>query len=464
MIKRSKHPSSYRDPSGYVFVHGDQLMRCVLPLYFNQYNSLKNSGFFQKAIENQLLILHEEVSVSTEEIILQPEKISFITYPYEWCFNQYKEAALLTLKLHKFALENGFILKDASAYNVAFHNAKAIFIDTLSFDFYKEGEPWRAYKQFLTHFLAPLLLAKYHGSDQLKLMSNYIDGVPLPIVASILPKRTKLNPFLYANVHLPAKLEIKHSESSHEDIKQGKLPKSSQFKIIESLYAFIKNLKLKESSEWKDYYTKVNYSNEAFTQKEKLLSEWVDSLKPQKIIDVGGNDGTFVRSLDIKLQQAIVCDIDNNAVDSNFAQMKKQKEKALLPMVLDVLNPSPSIGVNNEERISFLERISTYNPDVTFALALIHHLTLTGNVPFEMSAKFFWKFSNNLIIEFPKREDSWVQRLLNTKGEFKKHFDFYDLPNFEKAYSIYFDIVERREIIDSHRVLYLLKSKHRFNA
>lgn len=459
MSKHKKHSSSFRDPSGYVFFEAGMLKRCILPFYFNQYKALKQSGFFQKAIENHLLISHEEISVSEEEIILRPVAIPFITFPYEWCFNQYKEAALLTLKLHKFALEHDYILKDASAYNIAFHEGKAIFIDTLSFDFYKEDEPWRAYKQFLMHFLAPLLLAKYHGSSQLRLMSNFIDGIPLPVIASMLPIKTKLNPFLYSNIHLPAKFETKHSEDYDGKIKKGKLSKVGQLKIVDSLYGFIKDLKLNEKSEWGNYYTKTNYSNSAFLEKETLLKGWVKSLNPKTLIDVGGNDGTFVRSLDIEFEHAIVCDIDNNAVDSNFVQMKKLKETSILPMVLDVLNPSPAIGVNNEERRSFLERIIKFSPDLTLALALIHHMTLSGNVPFELSAKFFSEFSKYLIIEFPKREDSWVQRLLNTKGEFRNHFDFYNQDNFEKGYAAFFTIKEKIEIKGSHRTLYLLKAK-----
>lgn len=459
MNRHEKLSSSFRDPSGYVFFEEGVLKRCVLPIYFKQYNALKNDGFFQKAIENKLLIPHEEELASNERIILKPQILPFITYPYEWCFNQYKEAALLTLKLHKFALERGYILKDASAYNVAFSKGKAIFIDTLSFDFYIDEEPWRAYKQFLMHFLAPLLLAKYHGSSQLRLMSNYIDGIPLSIIASLLPKRTKLNPFLYSNIHLPARFELKHNEDSQGKNEKGRLSKSGQLKIVDSLYSYIKELKLNESSEWGNYYAKTNYSDKAFIEKEQLLNRWVETLAPKTMIDIGGNDGTFARSIQYPIDQKIVCDIDNNAVDSNFVQMKQQKESNMLPMVLDVLNPSPSIGLNNEERESFLKRISGFKPDVTLALALIHHMTLSGNVPFEMSAKFFRKFSKNLIIEFPEREDSWVERLLSTKGEFRSHFDFYETSNFEKAYSNYFTIIEKLQITDAHRVLYLLKAK-----
>ena len=124
-----------------------------------------------------------------------------------------------------------------------------------------------------------------------------------------------------------------------------------------------------------------------------------------------------------------------------------------------MLNPSPSIGFNNTERASFLERIKAFRPDVTMALAVIHHLTLSGNVPFLRSAEFLASFSKYLIIEFPKREDSWVQRLLKTKGEFEDYFDFYNVNFFEKSYTVYFSILEKELIVDSNRIMYLLKRK-----
>jgi hypothetical protein len=129
----------------------------------------------------------------------------------------------------------------------------------------------------------------------------------------------------------------------------------------------------------------------------------------------------------------------------------------MLPFVFDILNPSANIGFNNKERDSFLERIKRYAPDVTMALAVIHHITLSGNIPFEMSAEFFSSFSKHLVIEFPKRNDSWVQRLLNTKGEFRAHFDFYTIDNFESSYSKYFELIEKVSIDNSDRVMYVYK-------
>ena len=200
MTNKERHSASFRDPSGYIFTENGVIKRSILPIYFEQYKSLSDTGFFNKLFQNGLLIPHQELANNDDEIVIQPDQISFITYPYEWSFNQYKEAALLTLKIQKFSIENGFSLKDASAFNCTFHNGKAVFIDTLSFDFYQENKPWRAYKQFITHFLGPLLLAHYHGAQSLKLMSNFIDGIPVKMLATMLPFKTKLNLFLYSNI------------------------------------------------------------------------------------------------------------------------------------------------------------------------------------------------------------------------------------------------------------------------
>ena len=459
MTTKNRHSSSFRDPSGYIFQEQGTIKRAILPLYFKQYEALTTTGLFQKLQSAGLLISHQELSNTDTEIIIQPEQLSFMTYPYEWSFMQYKEAALLTLKIQKFAIEHRFSLKDASAFNVTFHKGRMLFIDTLSFDFYEEGQPWRAYKQFIMHFFGPLLLAKYTGANALKLMSTYLDGIPIDMLASMLPFKTKLNPFLYTNIHLLAKFENKYSEDYENKSKVRNLSKRAMLNMIEGLYDFIKKMKLDDSSEWGNYYDKTNYEDQAFIKKSEIINSWVKNLNTKTVIDVGGNDGTFVRKIDAELEEALVCDIDYNAVDTNYLQLRRAKETHMLPFMLDVLNPSAAIGFNNKERDSFLKRIKQYQPDITMALAVIHHMSLSGNIPFEMSAQFFASFSRHLIIEFPKRNDSWVQRLLNTKGEFKDHFDFYNITDFEKAYSQFFNITEKLNIEGSERVMYLLKAK-----
>lgn len=459
MNSKKPHSSSFRDPSGYIFIENNQVNRVVNPVYFKQYEALKSSGFYDLLIRNELLIPHKEILATADRIVLHTEYIDFVTYPYEWSFNMYKAAALLTLKVQKLAVEYGFSLKDATAFNITFYKGNAIFIDTLSFDFYVEDSPWRAYKQFVMHFLGPLLSAKHFGSDSLGYLKQFIDGIPLQMLSSMLPIQSRFNPTVLTNVHLLAKSEAKYNEEQRAASISAKLSKKGLLNIVENLYGFIKNLKLKENSEWGNYYDKLNYSNKAFKHKSEVINAWVSELKPETIIDVGGNDGTFVRKLTYQPIEALVCDVDNNAVDENFKLLKQNEETHITPFVLDVSQPTPAIGFNNKERLSFLDRIADYKPDVTMALALIHHMSISSNIPFSMSAEFFAKFSDTLIIEFPHREDSWVERLLRSKVDFESYFDFYDRENFEKAYLKLFNLVEKIEVKEAQRTLYLLKRR-----
>lgn len=454
-----QHQASFRDPSGYIAVCKKNILRVVNPIYFEQFNSLTSSGFYQTVIDKKLLIGHEVVSETTAKIVLQPERIPFVTYPYEWSFEMLKQASLLTLKLHKYALKNKFILKDASAYNITFHNGKPIFIDTLSFDFYIKDQPWRAYKQFIMHFFGPLLLAKYHGSEMFKMLQTHIDGIPLKLLSSLLPNRTKLSPIIQSNIHLLAKLEAKHSEDYSNDTSLRPLSFKAQNNLITSLYDYIKSLTISENTEWGNYYSKINYNKKSFEQKTAILQKWVRALKSQKLIDIGGNDGTFARSVKDFTQQVIVTDIDPKAINYCYQKAAVDNDSNILPLVFDVLQPSPGIGFDGTERTAIIDRFKAYQPDLTVALAVIHHLALTGNVPFHRLASFFASFSTQLIIEFPKRNDSWVTSLLSRKREFEQHFDFYNQHNFEQAFQECFEITQQQPIESTNRVLYLMKIK-----
>ncbi|AWI27020.1 class I SAM-dependent methyltransferase [Flavobacterium pallidum] len=456
-MESNRIPSSFRDPSGYVYKDGNTIKRHITPLYFRQYESLTESGFYNALFEKKYLVRHSEISKSPEAIIIGSEKIPFISYPYEWSFLQYKHAALLTLKIQKLALENNFTLKDASAFNITFHNGKPIFIDTLSFDFYNTDEPWHAYKQFIMHFLGPLALSHYYGLDCLKTLSANIDGISLDRISALLPFKSYMNPILYTNIHLPAKYEKKHAAAEAKTA--GKLTLKSQLKLIDALYSYIESLTVKQQTEWDDYYNQTNYEKQAYEQKKQLTKTWASDIKAQSVLDLGGNDGTFSRELPETVGFVIVADVDPNAVEQNYRKILKNKETKLLPLVADILNPAPAIGFHNAERFSLLDRLRECPVDACIALAVIHHITLSGNIPFDMSARLFADVSEHLLIEFPNREDSWVKFLLDSKRDFRAHFDFYNEDHFEAAYGRYFDILKKEPLVASHRTLYTMKRK-----
>ena len=178
--------SSFRDPSGFIFYDGDTLLRQVNTSYKENYDHLMTSGLYEKLSQSDLLIPHEEIDFDSNDesayLIIKPKKIPFISYPYEWSFNQLKSAALHTIQIQKIAMEYDMSLKDCSAYNIQFKEGKPIFIDTLSFDKYEEGEPWKGYKQFCQHFLAPLSLMTHQDIRCNRLLSIFLNGLPLDFI------------------------------------------------------------------------------------------------------------------------------------------------------------------------------------------------------------------------------------------------------------------------------------------
>ena len=163
MIRRPLAAVSFRDPAGFVYEENGCILRQVNLLARKHYDHLLNSGLYRELTEQRLLIAHDEVR-SVPRVsdiaykVIQPQPVRLISYPFEWSFSQYQDAALLTLAIQRHALGRGMSLKDCSAYNVQFDEGRPVLIDTLSLEQYPEGQPWVAYRQFCQHFLAPLVL------------------------------------------------------------------------------------------------------------------------------------------------------------------------------------------------------------------------------------------------------------------------------------------------------------------
>ena len=268
-----KEPGSFRDRSGFVFYSEGKVFRAVHHSYKSQFEQLVTSGLYESLVQKGFLIPHREVERSRwpslfaiEESsvfkILEPEPVPYISYPYEWCFQQLKEAALLTLHVQQAALEHGMVLKDASAFNIQFVKGRPLFIDTLSFDRYEEGRPWVAYRQFCMHFLSPLLLMSYLGSDLQRLSQLYLDGIPLPLTSGLLPFRSRFHLLPLLHVHQHARLERKHADRPGEGREKATaLPRKKLDMILQHLRSGVAALRCRETrSEWGDYYQEFSYS------------------------------------------------------------------------------------------------------------------------------------------------------------------------------------------------------------
>jgi hypothetical protein len=458
MSRTEQLSASFRDPSGFLFTDSGILYRQINRAYSKDYARLMDSGLYDKLVKASLLISHVEVDHVPVESdaafkVIQPERVPFISYPYEWSFSQLKDAALATLSIQKRALKLDMSLKDASAYNIQFVHGKAMLIDTLSFEIYKEGEPWVAYKQFCQHFLAPLALMAHRDVRLSQLLRVYIDGMPLDLASDLLPASTKFNFGLLTHIHIHAGAQKRYSDKVVA-LRKGGVSRQALTGLIESLEGTVKKLTWKPAgTEWGDYYESTNYTDSAFEYKKQLIREWSMGRKPALVWDLGGNTGIFSREAASSGAFTVSFDIDPAAVEQNYRTVKTKKEQNILPLVLDLTNPSPALGWDNAERDSFGERGPA---DMVLALAVIHHLAISNNVPLAQLANFFAVHCKWLVIEFVPKSDSQVQRLLASREDI---FPDYAREGFEAAFSVRFTIHKSVPVRDSERTLYLMERK-----
>jgi hypothetical protein len=455
--------ASFRDPSGFVFRHDGAVYRQVNRRYREDYDRLIESGLYQALVDRGLLIPHEVVDgpvvePETAYRILRPEPLDFLSWPYEWCFSQLKDAALTTLEIQRLAMQHDMSLKDASAYNIQFHRGRPVMIDTLSFEAYREGAPWVAYRQFCQHFLAPLALMAKRDVRLAQLLRVHLDGIPLDLASSLLPKSTRLRPGLAMHLHLHARFQRSYAATDESKAasapKQPRVSRTGLLGMVDGLKRTVTKLTWNPGgTEWADYYEATNYSDRAFTAKQKLVDRFLSDVEPASVWDLGANTGEFSRIAAGRNIPVMAFDIDPSAVEKNYRRMRAEQQAGPLPLLMDLTNPSPGIGWNETERESFISRGPV---DCAMALALIHHLAISNNVPLDRLADFFADVCHHLIIEFVPRSDSQVQRLLRTREDI---FETYDAEHFEAAMSKPFEIIEREPVEGSERTLYLMRRR-----
>jgi hypothetical protein len=451
MIKDS---ASFRDRSGYVFSWEGKIYRWISPEYLPKYRHLMDSGLYRALIDRRLMVAHKEVVLdgfdAGEGIVIQPKRIPFISYPYEWCFEQYQDAALATMDIQNLALEYGMILKDASAYNIQFLTGYAVLIDTLSFDFYQNDSPWGAYGQYCRHFFAPLMLMSNVDFRLGRLMQSFIDGIPLDL-ASALMKGGGITAQMHIHAH--AKSVLKHNDDGKKGaVKQTVMKKSVLTAFCNALRKDTAKLQpMNGESEWGDYYAHTNYTDTAATCKGTIVRDMLGAIEPLKNVwDLGANDGRYSRIVNECGAHVVAFDIDENAVGANWREVKVTHRK-MLPLILDLSAPSPSIGFANEERQTIRDR---QRPDCILMLAVIHHMAISNNLPFGKIAEWIAGMTDCLIIEFVPKEDSQVQVLLATRVDI---FPDYDEAHFEIAFGKFFQLKAKMPIDGSKRTMYLWK-------
>lgn len=450
----TQHPASYRDPSGFVFTHNGEVFRQINLSFKEHWDAFHASGLYNDLVASGRLISHTSVEQNLTGLpnwyrTIQPEPLQFISYPYEWTFGMLKDAALLTLEIAAEALQNSFVLKDASPYNVQLHGGKMIFIDSLSFENYTDGEPWVAYRQFCEAFLAPLALMHFCQLPLNGLFLAFPDGVPLLHAKKLLPIPSRFHLQLYLHLHLHA------SQSSKKESNGGKvhLTKQKLLNVLESLRQTVKSLRFDGfENVWGGYYKEASARGGYIEEKKSVIEEWLKRLPGlQSAIDIGGNRGEFARLVCAPGRRVICADSEHHAVEQLYKQVRETTEPGLFPVVMDFVTPSPALGLNNRERSPFFERAAS---DLALALAVVHHLAIGRNVPFNGIAQTCAALGRWLIIEWVPKEDEKTQTLLRNKSDV---YGWYTQENFLGAFAALYRTVETKPVLSSGRTLYLMQ-------
>lgn len=449
--------SSFRDPAGAVFRRDGVLYRGIRAAGRPQYEALMSSGLYDELVAEGLLIPHVEMPPVEAppgwDKVIRPVEVPFVSYPYEWCFSQLKDAALATLEIQKRALRRGLTLVDASAANIQFVEGRPTLIDTLSLRLYEAGEPWTAYRQFCQHFLAPLALMGFRDVRLAGLLRAHIDGLPLDLTSSLLPFRSRLRPSLFLHLHLHAQSQ-KRYEGRAVRVARGRVPLRSLLGLVDSLEAAIRRLRWRAAgTEWAEYYEDTNYTEQGLAEKRRAVDEFVAAVRPRTVWDLGGNIGTFSRAAAASGALVLSFDVDPACVERSYLRVRAERERRILPLLMDLDNPSPGTGWENAERLSLLERGPA---DAVLALALVHHLAIGNNVPLDRIARFLARAGRSLLVEFVPKTDSQVKRLLVVREDI---FEGYTAEGFERSFGGSFTIERRVRLPGSERTLYAMTRK-----
>lgn len=452
-------PSSFRDPHGFVFRSKGLLLRQVNEVHRIHFDAMIESGLYESLTSEGVLIPHDEVSLELAVTpsayrVIRPEEIPFVSYPYEWSFSALRDAALLTLRAQELAMAHGMSLRDASAYNVQFLRGKPILIDTLSFELARSGEPWTPYRQFCEHFLAPLAMMSMRDVRMGRVSSTYLDGVPLDLAAMLLPAKARLDTGLQLHLRMHARSQVRHADS---EVARGRARLSSRALagLLSSLRKSVEKLESPAgTSAWSDYRDEADhYPPVAAERKESLVHSWIDQIPSTTIWDLGANTGWFATIAATKGKQTVALDSDALAIDIAYREMRRNNVEHLLPLVMDITNPSPALGWAHRERLSLLERGPA---DLVLALAVIHHLAIGKNVPLAQIAHLLAQIGSWVILEWVPKEDRKISWMLRAREDV---FEDYREDVLVAQLRESFIIEAREQLPDIGRVMYLLSRR-----
>lgn len=450
---------SFRDPAGQVHLLDGRVFRTVMPSATKAFDSVRSTGLIDKLIVNGQLIAESVVDPEVlgeagadANYVLEHPRLPFISYPYEWSFALLKAAAIHHLDIHLCSLEHGVTLSDATAYNIQFRGGEPVFIDSLSFRPYHDGEFWLAHRQFCEQFLNPLLLRAHAGIPHNAWYRGEMEGLSAQVISRVLPFRSKLSFNVLTHVVMQARLQSKQGSQLDAErvVTKRKLSLTAFRQILLGLRKWINKLEPADAGKtvWQEYSQENSYSSEEAQKKRRFISSFTQAIRPDMLWDVGCNSGDFAKcALDAGANAVVGFDFDQGALELAFYRAKKDKLN-FLPLFLDAANPAPSQGWAQQERAGLMQRSGA---DGIIALALVHHLAIGKNIPLSSVVDWLVRLAPQGVIEFVSKSDPMVQELLRLREDV---FEKYNEPEFIQALEERAQIVHMETISASGRKLY----------
>jgi hypothetical protein len=451
---------SFRDPDGYIVRQGDRIFRIVLPAAAERWRQFASSGLAAELQSAGLLVPTQELTpeslasdLPAGSIVLEHERIPFISYPYEWTFGMLRDAALLQLEILDRALRHNWILKDATAYNVQFRGVTPLFIDVLSFAPIEPGEVWAGYNQFCRMMLYPLMLEAYKGIPFQPWLRSELEGIDPVIFSRMFRGLEHRRRGVLSHVKAQAYLQQKFASADHsvrQQIKVAGMTPQMIARNVQRLRKLLLSLRLPRrnmTTTWSDY-SRAHYSEDALSRKEAFVRQSVSGRNFRLAWDLGCNDGRFSRIISESAQTVVAMDSDAGSIDRLYAELRREQRSNLLPLLMNLANPSPAQGWASTERASLAGR---GKPEFTLALALMHHLVISANVPPAALLEWLAENTRELVIEFISKEDVMVKRLLLNKDD---TYADYRRESFERCLEDMFDVRSRAELPGGTRFLY----------
>jgi SAM-dependent methyltransferase len=455
-------PGSFRDPESRVFYSGDEVFRALSPDGLSDFEALRETGLLDdpRVVGTELaedagavrgLLVHEPAAV------LRHERIPFVSYPYEWTFSMLKDAALLQLDLLLASLDHDLVLKDATPYNVQFHGSRPVFVDVGSFERMREGEPWVGYRQFCMLYLYPLVLQAVKGVPFQPWLRGSIDGITPPQMRGLLSFRDRFRRGLFTNVFLHARLEQRYADRPEETKREVKRVFKKELFVanVRKMRKLVERVSWEPpSGVWTAYGERNTYTDDDARRKDDFVRDVATSRDWNLVWDIGANNGRYSRIAAEGARTVLAVDADQGPVELLYRDLRSDGNERILPLTMNLADPSPGLGWRGLERRPMAER---GRPDLVLALALVHHVAISANVPVKEIVDWLASLGAALVIEFPTREDPMVKKLLAPKRE-GLHPD-YELGFFERTLNDAFE-VERSERLESGtRVLYFARPK-----